>query len=261
MNPTKRHILFFVLTAFATIVCRCSNGPLWASSRGFEIYDREDNLWSQGPKVGYCYDLTGSGDLGWNCSLTCPDSSEVNFHLPSDADVKWSTDSLNASEVIEYCSIELVATSTPLPTFVSTLTLTATSTSTLTPLPSASTLKPLLAGNVSACDTALGFINFPIAQPQELSGKEVHEVFINGNKVRCHVAGSQKQVLSCNLPAGATFPIVVSVSLQDTEVNNFSFDGAICTETLPTKEPKEGDPVAPTATPVDCSVDPYHPDC
>lgn len=168
--------------------------------------------------------------------------------------------------------IEATATATP--------TLTATPVPTATPLPPGQSiiipqpniliLQPVLAGSVSACDTGLGFINFPLADPlPDLTGKNL-EVIINGYKVNCTIAGSRNQVLACSLPPDITFPLSVGTTVDSVQVDSFSFDGAICTHTVPTKEREPNDPdnpVAPNApntpipTPVDCDADPYNPSC
>lgn len=159
-------------------------------------------------------------------------------------------------------------------------TTTATPVSTATPLPPGQSiiipqpniliLQPALAGSVSACDTGLGFINFPLADPlPDLTGKNL-EVIINGYKVNCTIAGSRNQVLACSLPPDITFPLSVGTTVDSVQVDSFSFDGAICTHTVPTKEREPNDqdnPVAPNApntpipTPVDCDADPYNPSC
>jgi hypothetical protein len=177
----------------------------------------------------------------------------------------------------QYCSAEAmvvpVPSETPVEEAVSIdATATATSIATDTPVPAEQViiipqqniliLQPFLAGGVSACDTGLGFINFPISEPiPDLTGKNV-TVSLNGRQVNCTVVGSRGQVLGCSLPTGTTFPVTVKVNLDDVEVNNFSFSGATCIKTAPTKEKEQNEsggntPVAPT--PIDCSIDPYNP--
>ncbi|HCR70411.1 MAG TPA: hypothetical protein DIW23_03115 [Anaerolineae bacterium] len=157
----------------------------------------------------------------------------------------------------------------PTPTITATPVFTATPSETgqeiIIPQPNILILQPVLAGNVSACDTGLGFINFPMSEPiPDLTGKNL-EVIFNGYKVNCTIAGSRNQVLSCSLPPDTTFPLQVGTTVDSVQVDSFSFDGAICTKTVPTKEKDPNDPNTPippvVPTPVDCNADPYNPAC
>ncbi|MBL8089926.1 MAG: hypothetical protein KF758_07390 [Anaerolineales bacterium] len=153
-------------------------------------------------------------------------------------------------------------------------TITATPVPTATPLqpgqsivipqPNILILQPVLAGSVSACDTGLGYINLPLADPMpDLTGKNL-EVIINGYKVNCAIAGSRNQLLACSLPPDRTFPLNIGTTVDSVQVDSFSFSGATCTHTVPTKEKDPNDPnapVVPIATPVDCIADPYNPAC
>lgn len=127
-------------------------------------------------------------------------------------------------------------------------------------------LQPVLEGSVSACDTGMGYINLPLADPMpDLTGKEL-EVIINGYKVNCMVAGSRNQVLSCNLPPeDSTFPLRIGTTVDSVQVDSFTFSGATCMHTVPTKERDPNDPnihaPIPTSTQVDCDADPYNPQC
>ena len=92
-------------------------------------------------------------------------------------------------------------------------------------------LQPLLKGTVSACDTAQGFINFPLAESNpNIAGKTLG-VTINGTVVNCGIPSTNTSVLACPLPPGVLFPINVSVTLDGFEVNNFKNDGYFCTNT------------------------------
>ena len=122
-------------------------------------------------------------------------------------------------------------------------------------------LQPLLKGTVSACDTAQGFINFPLAESTpDIVGKTLG-VTINGKAVNCGIPAVNASVLSCPLPPGTAFPITVSVNLAGVEVNNFSNDGYFCTNTSSnpgggsTTDTTEEEPVAPLT----CVPDPYNP--
>ena len=154
----------------------------------------------------------------------------------------------------------------PSPTPTVTPTLTATPVFTATPSETGQEiiiLQPVLAGSVSACDTGLGFINFPLADPlPDLTDKNL-EVIINGYKVNCTIAGSRNQLLSCSLPTDITLPLRVGTTVDSVQVDSFSFSGATCTNTVPTKERDPNDPDTPVVppTPVDCVADPYNPAC
>lgn len=119
-------------------------------------------------------------------------------------------------------------------------------------------LKPLLKGIVSACDTAQGYINFPLAESNpDIVGKTLG-VTINGKAVNCGIPSVNTSVLACPLPPGAVFPITVSVTLAGVEVNNFSNDGYFCTNTPSNtggQTTTEEEPVAPLT----CVPDPDDP--
>lgn len=277
MNRKKRPALFFVFTALFVIVCRCGPDP-------FDPRNTSPILLADGSSLGSCklfqeFTNIGAGPdeatstMVWDCTLTCPDGSQVLFQ----ADGSQSSPShfndplLKAGDTTaflsQYCSPEamVVATSTEEPVAPSTATATSTPQEQVIviPQPNILILQPVLAGSVTACDTGLGYINLPLADPQpDLTGKEL-EVIINGYKVNCTIAGSQNQVLSCNLPPeDRTFPLNIGTTVDSVQVDSFSFDGATCTNTVPTKEKDPNDPdVAPTATPVDCIADPYNPAC
>jgi hypothetical protein len=278
MNRKTRPALFFVFTSLLVVVCRCGSDPLSKNDSAIMLKD--------GTRLGSCEvfsDFTQTSDnpdgftstTGWECSVTCPDGSQTVFEL----DGKQSAPSFyndpfleagdTAGFLSQYCSPEaMVAANTP---EVPTLTPSPTSTSTaqaaaqeqviIIPTQNLLILPPVLAGGVTACDTGLGFINFPLASPQpDLSGRSV-SILLNGNKLNCKVAGSQSQVLGCSLPPGASFPATVSASIDDVQVNNFPFDGAICTNTVPTKETQDSASPATAEPPVDCEENPYHIDC
>jgi hypothetical protein len=188
---------------------------------------------------------------------------------------------VGTSNIIDFTPVNLTEKATtvvyvenfvPSPTPTITPTFTATPIFTATPLPPGQSiiitpqniliLQPVLAGSVSACDTGLGFINFPLTDPlPDLTGKNL-EVIFNGYLVNCTIAGSRNQVLACSLPADTTFPLNVGTTVDSVQVDNFSFSGATCIKTVPTKERDPNDPNTPVApTPVDCTIDPYNPAC
>ena len=120
-------------------------------------------------------------------------------------------------------------------------------------------LTPLLKGSVSACDTAQGYINFPLAESNpDIVGKTLG-VTINGKAVNCGIPAVNTSVLACPLPPGTVFPITVSVTLAGVEVNNFSNDGYFCTNTsnnTGSEDTTEEEPVAPLSC-IPNLIDPY----
>ena len=284
MNRKRHPALFFVLTAFLVVVCRCGPDPF--DPRGTSAISLQD-----GSSLGTCKSMqefsgtTNNPDeqpagvdsvesrLVWDCTLTCPDGSQVVFQAdgsqsaPSHFNDPYLQAGDTTSFLSQYCSPEAMVTATSTEEPVATSTATATSTPQeqviVIPQPNILILQPVLAGSVTACDTGLGYINLPLADPMpDLTGKEL-EVIINGYKVNCTIAGSQNQVLSCNLPPDRTFPLNIGTTVDSVQVDSFSFSGATCTNTIPTKEKDPNDPdtsVVPTPT-VDCIADPYNPAC
>lgn len=276
MNRKKRPALFLVFTALLVTVCRCGPDP-------FSPNNTSPIRLKDGSSLGSCklfQEFTRTGEnpdeftstMVWDCSLTCPDGSQVEFQLDGDQSVPafYNDPYLEAGDtpgfLAQYCSPEaMTAADTPeAPTEEPSPTPTDTAQEQVIIIPTQNLLilPPVLAGNVTACDTGLGFINFPLADPQpDLSGKSV-SVFLNGNKVNCRLAGSQSQLLGCSLPPGTTFPVIVSASIDDVEVNNFPFNGAICTNTVPTRETEDdSEPTATSQPPVDCEVNPNPYEC
>ncbi|MBX3038130.1 MAG: hypothetical protein KF758_14555 [Anaerolineales bacterium] len=277
MNRKKRPALFFVFTALFVIVCRCGPDPF--DPRGTTSISLPD-----GSSLGTCKSMqefsgtTNNPDgvesrLVWDCTLTCPDGSQVVFQADGhqSAPSHFNDPLLKAGDstayLAQYCSPEamVVATSTQEPVATATATSTPQEQVIVIPQPNILILQPVLAGTVSACDTGLGYINLPLADPMpDLTGKEL-EVIINGYKVNCAIAGSRNQLLACSLPPeDRTFPLNIGTTVDSVQVDSFSFDGATCTNTVPTKEKDPNDPdtsVVPTSTPVDCIADPYNPAC
>jgi hypothetical protein len=255
MNLKKHRVLLFVLSALLVTVCRCNADPLAPdyTSIGFTDGSRSEcrgfvELLEENPEVTqrtYVYE----------CKISCPDGSTAEFELyemPSP---------FNPQDKIEYqmrycppVQSEAVAFPTETPT------VSPTDTPSQEPPPEVNevSITPVLAGSVTACDTGLRFINFPLVSPlPDLTGKNA-ALFINGTRVSCRIAGSQQQLLGCSLPERTVFPINVRVTLDDVEVNNFSFDGAICVNTEPTR-PASSEESAPSPVPTpDCDGEDYY---
>jgi hypothetical protein len=100
-------------------------------------------------------------------------------------------------------------------------------TATFTPMPTA-TPAALLSGEVSACSTKDGFINFKLAVISPLVNESDVVLTINGAQVSCTFAGSDNSLLSCPLPAGVAFPAQIHVNIGTAPVNDFTYDGGGC---------------------------------
>jgi hypothetical protein len=61
----------------------------------------------------------------------------------------------------------------------------------------------------------------------DLAGKDL-EVQIGDQPTACFVNPVNTSLLSCNIPAGVTFPARVFVSLDGATVNDFIYDGLGC---------------------------------
>jgi hypothetical protein len=157
-------------------------------------------------------------------NLTCPntnqpaDRAEFKAHVtyPRDFTEKnfWASMGCGAAQATS------TPTASPIPT--------ATSTALPTATPAA-----LLSGEVSACSTKDGFINFKLATISPLVNENDLVLTINGTPVKCTFAGNDNSLLSCPLPAGVAFPAQILVAQGSTTVNNFSYDGAGCSNAAP----------------------------
>lgn len=243
MSLRKLPFILLALLASSAMICRC--GSVYSNFR----YVMEDgNVLTC---TAYEEQDIETGD-SWlaldNCSLPCPNGSPVTIR----STLYLTQPNTLASLQKQYCP------ALPPPTDEPTEAPPTEDVHRDPPDPTDEPPGPVLAGSVSACDIGLRFINFPLANPlPDLTGKSV-SVFLNGSKVNCRVAGSNNQLLACTLPQGTVFPVIVSVTVDGLEVNNFSFDGAICANTRPTEEPDEGGGEEPASTEpaVDCEINP-----
>lgn len=247
MNRKKRPALFLVLTALLVTVCRCQ--PDVFSDNSYHM------IFGDGVQAGSCKlfteyfeskdNSTGFGAKPvWECEVPCPDGSVSKFDLYQQPQTFLSAKSNEekAAFQAQYCSPEAMIPAAQIQSAVvgeATATNTPTPTDTPTSAPDSgeASLLPYLVGGVNACDTGLQFINFPIdPSAPELAGRNL-SVSLNGVPVKCEVASNNAGVLACTLLKDTVFPLTVSVKLDDVEVNHFTFDGAICTETVPSAEP------------------------
>jgi hypothetical protein len=199
--------LALLFAALVTVMCRCDATPdinrEFEQTQGDPVYCRAQD---------YMFEY---GDFsGWEtkCSLKCPDGS-VQFIMITGPKVP----SIIKTE--DYCG---TASALPIPT--ATVAPTATE-----PGPEPATSAPLLSGDVTACSMKDGFINFKLVDADPgFSGSDVY-LTINGTQVSCTVAGDNKDVLSCALPPGVTFPAQIHAAVGDASTDDFVHNGEGCT--------------------------------
>ena len=264
-NVRKHPSLWLILTALFVTVCRCSTGqqaPGQTTSDGVTI----PNCWY------YIDTSTGNGIFpgkGITCSIECPrgpGSVIRDFYISDESKIRLGDMTYEQLKQQACLAGEEGAVLVPVAQNSSTSASNETSpteppteepAATEPPVESAP-LQPLLKGTVSACDTAQGFINFPLAVSNpDLAGKTLG-VTINGKAVNCGIPAVNTSVLACPMPPGTVFPITVSVTLAGVEVNNFSNDGYFCTNTSSStgsEDTTEEEPVAPLT----CIPDPDNP--
>lgn len=245
MNPKHRPLLALLVLVFVSLAC----------IPGTKKVIGEVTCVNEGFAIGYgtryqCYcPIDGSASSNGKFK-----SSELDDLDPTVLKEVACTEYLAAQSINQNPAFNLAPTEPP------TEEPTEESAPTEPPVESAP-LQPLLKGSVSACDTAQGYINFPLAESNpDIVGKTLG-VTLNGKAVNCGIPSVNASVLSCPLPPGTVFPITVSVTLAGVEVNNFSNDGYFCTN-IPsntgsedTTTEEEEEPVAPLS----CIPDPDNP--
>jgi hypothetical protein len=87
---------------------------------------------------------------------------------------------------------------------------------------------PLLTGGVTMCDLAADLINFRMVEPVlNLNNKNL-EVQIADRKTSCYINDVNPSLLTCRIPGSVIFPAGVVVRLDNTVVNDFTYDGGGC---------------------------------
>jgi hypothetical protein len=153
-------------------------------------------------------------------NLTCPNTGQPAERVEFTARVTYPRDITEKNFLSSIgCSATAAATSTP--------TASPQPIATFTPMPTA-TPAALLSGEVSACSTKDGFINFKLATVSPLVNESDVILTINGTQVSCTFAGSDNSLLSCPLPAGLAFPAQIVVNIGTSPVNDFVYDGGGC---------------------------------
>jgi len=214
MNPKKYPRLVLLLTAIVTVMCRCSL-PNYTDITVKQTQGEparcfyEDYWWENGALFGY----------ETTCNINCPNGKikQVTFPGPSIPELIITED---------YCTTP--ATAQPSPTATSTPAATVTA-------PAASA--PLLTGDVTACSVKDGYLNFKMVD-RSVQGS-IH-VEINGKTVTCSVVGTNGRVLSCALPAGVTFPIMIMAAEDLVATDSFSYDGQGCGVEAPKQDSDSG---------------------
>jgi hypothetical protein len=227
LNLRKRPQLALLFTALLVLFCR---GPQSKADRfgpGCIVYI---NYFENGS-------LVGKNDQ-YECPITCPDGSTV-IGKGQEGD-KYSE--LEA-DGLKQCTAP-AATTTP------TATTSPQETSTATAAPA----QPLT-GEVTACNLIDGFINFKLTSTVSNTG-----ITFNGYPVKCEVPASNPNVITCIVPPGQNFPMLIEVEVSGQPTDSFTFDGSGCVQFAPTKSNPLQDPPSdgePTCT----GVPPYPEGC
>lgn len=217
MKNKNRLVLFLLLSAFSTVVCRCTfdNGePVTLNlSDGNTLECREffenEMTWSAQWSF-YTYD----------CSIPCPDGSMSPANAMRLPNIEGQ---YNGSDIVDlnlaalqaqYC---VAATPTPTPTPLAE-----------DPAAAVQVAAPLLTEKITACDYKAGFVNFELADPtRDYTSMQV-QVSLNNTQTECNIPNSNKDILSCNLPASIRFPVSIQAQVDNVQVNDFIFDGSYC---------------------------------
>jgi hypothetical protein len=242
MNIRKHKALWLVLTALLVVVCRCDGSRF--------------NLTTQDNQTIACasyIEATSSIQSGKQCIIPCPGYG-VPYDITTDADIQNFTLAELSAKVCnpQQANIpEPVASSTDEPTEEPTAPPTDPATD---PAP----LKPYLTGAALSCNRTQRFVNFAIDPAVTDLNPAGLSVTFNNTPVNCTpIANAQPSVLSCSYPASMTFPIQVLVDLNGVTINNFTFDGGICTSE---PKPKPAETEDPVSTP-DCTTPPFPESC
>lgn len=190
---------------------------------------------------GYTDDKFNGGST---CTFSCPDGSKVSTDVPegsvSGQFISFSLEYLQQ----QYCPASPLPTEEPTqePTDVPT----DAPTEEATEAPTEPPLQPYLTGSATICDLTNRYVNFSI--DPNASSEVFPSIFFNGESANCSVSTSNANtnVLTCILPLDAAFPLTVSARTGEREINNFTFDGAICVYSDPVPPVTDEDPLPPT---------------
>lgn len=250
MNTTRKRTLFISLTLLFVMACRtyaCSAGTsVDVAELGLDATLMDCQMFFQTP------DDEGH-TRGYTCQIICPDG-EGYYALDIYEHPNISFAGMTYHQLQErYCpaSSSEPSSSTLLPTATSTVIPTPTKGQ---PVIQPTAIQPFLSGKFTACDLSKGYINFLQHEPKlDITGKKV-VLTMNGTAANCSIPASNSGLYSCALPAGLKFPAEIIVTMNGTEINKFSIDGAVCVTSVPTKDEVEVDATqGPEPTP---TIDP-----
>lgn len=223
MKTNKKRLLMYSSLLLFIMACR--------AYRCTDDYALKDDD-SMNPSL-VCTDFIQTGEPqnpigGLECTMDCPGIDNYKFDVFGS--VSFS-DMTKAEAQAKYCPAPDSASSAPTeePTEEPAPTEPPTEEPAPTEPPTEEPLKPYLAGTVTACDAYLRYVNFPV-NPNVPGGPP--KVIISGTTVDCSLVNNGT-ILSCNYPEGLRFPFQVVALINNQPVNNFSFDGAICTTAAP----------------------------
>ncbi|HJQ14173.1 MAG TPA: hypothetical protein VJ830_05430 [Anaerolineales bacterium] len=185
----------------------------------------------------------GGGQQAATCYYKCPDGTIRRPELDEEFTVSSPLYGASKDEVdAQFCQgVSQPTASQPVPTDLATdaptdlpteAAVTAAPPTEILSSPTAGivvqNLPPLLRGDVTMCDVAINLINFRMIEPVPELAETDLEVQIGDQPTTCFVNPTNTSLLSCNIPAGVTFPARVFVSLDGATVNDFIYDGLGC---------------------------------
>lgn len=204
---SKRLLIMLIVSAFATVVCRCT-GAEAATLR------LSDGAILQCFKFGeyIAFEQPGIDRYSFDCKIPCPDGSAVSVEKL----VNEYADSKNIKFDLPTLQLKYCPAVPPPP-----------------PLEKAPPIQadvplPLLTGKITSCNYQAGFINFELADPARSLDQLHMQVAFNEDETVCNVPTTNADILTCTLPRGIRFPLNVLVQVDNVEVNDFSFDGSYC---------------------------------
>ncbi len=216
MNFKKRPGLILIFSALLVTVCRCSIIPGVPTVINFTNGTSANCL-----KYGEYF--SGRGSIFWtvnsyDCTIPCPDGTKVLVNLESEETDKTIANKGKfdlAALQKQYCkkaSVQAELTATAIPPLIA--------------IPNSA--PPFLTEEITSCDMRARYINLRMVQsPPDLTDKKL-VIAINNTEVQCSIPSNNKSVYSCVLPNNMKFPADILVNLDETEVNNFNYDGTNC---------------------------------
>lgn len=218
MKLLKRPQLVLVLSALVTVFCRCSSTPGTPVTLALvdgnsidclQFFEAEPNFSNLSNSI-YTYD----------CSIPCPDGSMASINamrLPNNTRIYVEGELVELDLITLQAQYCLAATPTPTPTPLAE-----------DPAAPVQVAAPLLTEKITACDYKAGFVNFELADPSRDYTTMQVQVSLNDTQTECNIPNSNKDILSCNLPASIRFPVSIQAQVDDVQVNDFIFEGSYC---------------------------------